>query len=287
VTALREATQSARHYLRLLDWIHCYLLPRSYVEIGIFEGKSFALALPSTNAIGVDPDPQLHYAIDPTARVFPETSDRFFERDVRGELLSGQPLDLAFIDGLHQFEYAFRDFINTERIASPGSVILIHDVYPPGAEVAAAVSEARLWAGDVWKVVAALKDRRRDLSVHTVAVEPTGLAVVTRLDPTSTVLSDNYDEIVAEFGRMRYDTFAAAPAQVLNLVDDCWETVMGLLPPPFRTADVRALRRQRALRLPPRVTNVPVEVERRIGQGRLGPPLRSIKASLRSLTKRS
>ena len=44
--------------------------------------------------------------------------------------LGGKTLDLAFIDGMHHFEFALRDFINVEKYCSADSIILIHDVYP-------------------------------------------------------------------------------------------------------------------------------------------------------------
>ena len=42
----------------------------------------------------------------------------------------------------------------------------------------------------------ALRRFRPDLSVVTADVEPTGLAIVTQLDPTNRMLFDRFDEIV-------------------------------------------------------------------------------------------
>ena len=38
--------------------------------------------------------------------------------------LGGLPIDLAIIDGMHQFEFALRDFINIEKHSSPQSTNL-------------------------------------------------------------------------------------------------------------------------------------------------------------------
>jgi hypothetical protein len=52
------------------------------------------------------------------------------------------------------------------------------------------------WAGDVWKVVLVLKRYRPDLKIRAFDSAPTGLVVVTGLDPASTALSNAYFDIV-------------------------------------------------------------------------------------------
>jgi len=117
-------------YLGVLARIHQHLKPRTYVEIGVEFGDSLRLALPGTIALGIDPQPRLTYAPPANLRIFIETSDEFFaRRDLRAEL-NGLPLDLAFIDGMHHFEYALRDFMNLERWCAPESTILIDDCFP-------------------------------------------------------------------------------------------------------------------------------------------------------------
>lgn len=99
-------------YFALLAQIHTHLRPRTYVEIGVFKGESLRLALSTTQAIGIDPEPRLMAPPGPTQRVFAETSDRFFATHDLAAELGGLPVDLAFIDGMHHFEFALRDFIN-------------------------------------------------------------------------------------------------------------------------------------------------------------------------------
>ena len=43
-------------------------------------------------------------------------------------------MDFAFIDGMHLFEFALRDFMNLERHCTPQSVIMVHDCYPTERE---------------------------------------------------------------------------------------------------------------------------------------------------------
>jgi hypothetical protein len=127
------------------------------------------------------------------------TSDEFFERyDLRTEL--GSPtLDLAFIDGLHEFKQVLKDFINIERYSCPGTVVLVHDCLPVARLVAAPVRATVFWCGDVWKIVPCLLKYRPDLNVRVVPARPSGLAIVTHLDPNSTLLHDRFEEIVSEY----------------------------------------------------------------------------------------
>jgi hypothetical protein len=55
-----------------------------------------------------------------------------------------------------------------------------------------------MWAGDVYKVATVLEQHRPDLTVIPLDTAPTGLLLVVGLDPTSTVLTDRYDAILAE-----------------------------------------------------------------------------------------
>ena len=87
--------------------------------------------------MGVDPQPLLG-ADDPLSRhVEVATSDAFFAGPRPRELFGGHPVDLAFIDGMHLFEFALRDFSNVEALAGPGTVIVLHDCLPPDAGTAA------------------------------------------------------------------------------------------------------------------------------------------------------
>jgi len=186
-------------YLEVLKKLHDLLQPATYLEIGVESGRTLALALPPTRAIGVDPAPQIVVRFIAETKVFKATSDEFFARvDVAAEF--GQPtIDLAFIDGLHLFEQSLRDFINVERHCGPRSVVLVHDCLPVDDVSAARERQAPFWTGDVWKTVAILKRWRPDLEIRTVATWPSGLAVITGLDPASRVLAEKYEEIVAQF----------------------------------------------------------------------------------------
>lgn len=155
--------------------LHEIIKPRTYLEIGVQYGHSLNLAKYSEVAIGIDPQPltQPHG----NQVLFSMTSDEYFR-----EHKSLQKVDFAFIDGMHLFEYAYRDFFNIERRSHPGTVVVFDDMLPRNQAEAAREQCPGDWAGDVWKVYYLLKDDRPDLKLIPVDTFPTGTLVVLGLD---------------------------------------------------------------------------------------------------------
>jgi hypothetical protein len=204
-------------YIEILAALLACLRPRTYLEIGVSSGKSIVLAGPQTLAIGVDPAPKIRFTLGPNVRIFQTASDAFFARqDVIG-LFGGLRVELAFIDGMHHFEFALRDFVSIERVAAPGSTVLLHDCYPLNRRTAERERSTVFWSGDCWRLIPALKKYRPDLAVNTIATAPTGLTVIRNLDPDSSVLSKCMEEIVAEFLAADYDMLGADKPGSLNL----------------------------------------------------------------------
>ncbi|MGN6475476.1 MAG: class I SAM-dependent methyltransferase, partial [Mycobacteriales bacterium] len=106
--------------------------------------------------------------------------------------------DLTFIDGMHLFEFALRDFINAERHSEPDGVIILDDMLPRSVAEAARNRYTDAWTGDVFRVATVLEQYRPDLTVVPIDTSPTGVVLVVGRDPTNTTLSDRYDEILAE-----------------------------------------------------------------------------------------
>ncbi|MGV7030315.1 class I SAM-dependent methyltransferase [Methylobacterium symbioticum] len=180
---------------------------RNYLEIGVHFGHALTRIACDT-AIGVDPDYVLQEDVTKEKRrtlLHRCTSDRFFaETDVRS--LIGGGIDLAFLDGLHLFEFLLRDFYNTEAVSDPNGLIVLHDCMPLNIEMTTRDPAAprtdpfkAMWTGDVWKIVPILKTYRPDLDVVLVDCPPTGLVCITGLDPSSRLLHDRYREIVRAF----------------------------------------------------------------------------------------
>jgi Methyltransferase domain len=236
-------------YLDLLDSIYQHLLPRTYVEIGVSTGRSMTRALPGTDCIGIDPEPKPRFPLGKRTRIFSLTSDDFFAAHDLGALFDGVPLDLAFIDGMHHFEFALRDFINLERASNRSTTVLVHDCLPIDEASAARQRSTNLWTGDIWRLILALRHCRPDLEVAVADSGPSGLGIIRNLDPSSTVLPDRYDEIVEQYLAIPYgDLDNGSMAEQLHRVPGDWPTVRGLLPSqPFRSDNLEKLKTERLL----------------------------------------
>ena len=109
----------------------------------------------------------------PGVKYFALTSDEFFKTVAPQVLADG--VDVVFIDGLHTFEQAYRDCMNSLQYLNPGGVILLHDCLPSSeAEAVPALSYEEawkingptwngFWVGDVWKAILVLRSQHADL----------------------------------------------------------------------------------------------------------------------------
>lgn len=206
--SLNSIELSGELYQGVLKRFHETLKPRTYFEVGTLSGDTLALA--SCRSVAVDPKFRLQADVvgsKPSCQLFQMTSDAFFEAHDPKTLL-GSRIDMAFLDGLHLFEFLLRDFMNTEKHCKKNSVIFLHDCVPydPYTTARSVADPIRnqsprrdWWAGDVWKIVPALKKHRADLSITVLDALPTGLVLISNLDPSNTKLDENYSSVVTEF----------------------------------------------------------------------------------------
>lgn len=185
------------HRHEFLRKLHAVYQPRTYHEIGVDDGRSLALSRVPT--VAVDPAFKVVSELRCDLHLVRTTSDEFFARERPFEHLGDTPVDLAFIDGMHLFEYVIRDFINVERHARPTSVIVFDDQLPRDAREASRERHTGMWTGDVYKIIPVLQRYRPDLRLALMNTTPTGVMAVFGADPSSTVLSDRYDEIMEQF----------------------------------------------------------------------------------------
>jgi len=184
-------------YLEFLTRVHALHEPDNYLEIGVRFGHSLALA--QCRAVGIDPAYMVEAELSGEVHLKRTTSDEYFTRPDALDPTEGQLFDLAFIDGMHLFEFGLRDFINTEEHSNPWSVVIFDDVLPRSVAEAARERHTGAWTGDVFPIIEVLRRYRPELVTILVDTQPTGLMFVLGLDPTNRTLRDNYDEIVQEF----------------------------------------------------------------------------------------
>jgi predicted O-methyltransferase YrrM len=212
------------NYTTVLEWIHRTLTPETYVEIGVRRGDSLRIAAAGTRAIGIDPDPDVAPPLPANARIFPVTSDEFFASHDLPEILESDHFSLAFIDGLHLFEQALRDFINLEQFSAPGSVIVLHDCIPLDRTTSDRTRTTEFYSGDVWKLALCLKEQRHDLRMVTIPTGPTGLCLVSRLDRQA-ASRERYDGWVNRYIGLDFDDYSMRVLQMPPVIPNTRDAV--------------------------------------------------------------
>ncbi len=225
--AWAEAAMPGPDYLEILTFMHKFLQPQSYVEIGVEFGTTLKLVSSQTKAVGIDPNPQVKGTLTDNISLYRQTSDDFFKSGELSSLLGG-PFALAFIDGLHIFEQVLRDFINLEKHASAKSLVVIHDCLPLDRRTASRTRTTQFWSGDVWKIVPCLKNERPELNIITIPAYPTGLCLISGLDSESQILEENYPAIVEQYLTLEYDN-TVDKAACFSLIANDWPCIKDYL----------------------------------------------------------
>ena len=199
-------------YSKFMERLHQSLLFDWYLEVGCRSGRVISGVRGKTIAV----DPFFRVDTDvigskPSLHVFQQTSDDFFASGFL-EAMNIQ-LGLSFLDGMHLFEYLLRDIIGAERASHPHGVIALHDCFPFNFEMTTRDLNnlpKGPWTGDVWKIIPILREYRPDLKITALDAVPTGLVLLSGLDPNSTVLSDAYGDIVKRYFAETLESFGVA-----------------------------------------------------------------------------
>lgn len=159
------------HLHEFLAHVHDIVKPAIYLEVGVQHGTSLNLAHAANVAIGVDPQPQVSESGNQV--IHPMPSDDFFST-----ITVSVPIDFGFIDGLHHYEQALRDFLNIETYCHSKSVVILDDVLPRNQGEASRTMCPGDWTGDVWKATHVLMRYRPELRIFEVDTQPTGTLLV-------------------------------------------------------------------------------------------------------------
>jgi hypothetical protein len=158
--------QEDHHLVKNLQAIMRFTDFKRYLEIGVHSGNSL-IANPVPFRVGVDPNPRFdpRTCETPDLQLYEMTSDEYFIHYKHDE-----PFDIIYIDGLHRFEQAMRDFTNSLSVAHEKTLWVIDDTVPSDLYSALLTQEEavalrqqdtgiyhRAWHGDVFKFVFALQ----------------------------------------------------------------------------------------------------------------------------------
>lgn len=151
---------------RRINALATALSAENYLEIGVNAGRTFR-KIKIRKRDGVDPNFRFDTAMtsNEVTRLHPMTSDEFFMSG-----LAQPTYDIIFIDGLHIFEQAFRDFVSCLSVCHVRSVIVIDDTMP--SDIFSALRDSKeavrlrsrngtpskAWHGDVYKLIFAIHD---------------------------------------------------------------------------------------------------------------------------------
>lgn len=197
----------------------------NYLEIGVFNGRVF-FRVKSTFKVAVDPSFAFDtlrklgkFFINPFNifnRFIEKKSDDFFAQDA-ATVFASRKIQLALIDGMHEYHYALRDVENTLKYLTDDGVIIMHDCNPLTAEEAGTFEEWKAkdfkgqWNGDVWKTIVHLRTFRDDIDVFVLNCDQ-GLGIVTKRKPESRLSFTQ-----AQIDQFTYEDFDKNRASWINL----------------------------------------------------------------------
>lgn len=171
---------------------------KKYLEIGVNTpaqpGFNFT-SIETPIKHGVDP------AVDTT---FKMTSDVFFEDHIP------MKYDIVFVDGLHVFDQAYRDIVNSLTWLEDNGSIVVHDTNPTTEITQRPERASNVWHGDVWKAILKLRTEHPDIEIYTIDADE-GCAIIKKGTQKLFQIPEGVDGYT-------FDFFDKNRKEILNLI---------------------------------------------------------------------
>jgi len=196
---------------------------KTYIEIGVREGIVFE-KVNCDLKIGIDPCPPYKQEFSEKERYVNSESDEFFNGSEPPFILK-EGIDVAFIDGLHEYEQVVRDVKHCLKYLNTDGFIVVHDCNPAKEVYSTkgySYDEARKnaeclglewegpWNGDVWKAIAELR-KRDDIQIFVLCCDY-GLGIITK-----STNNDILQYSIEDIQKMDYKNFDKNRRKILNL----------------------------------------------------------------------
>lgn len=172
---------------------------KTYLEIGV---NTEAQPGYSHNSINVE----IKHGVDPNVdTTYKMTSDEFFENHINTKY------DIVFVDGLHIFEQAYRDIVNSLKWLNDNGTIVVHDCNPTKEITQRRERASSVWHGDVWKAILKLRMEEPNITIYTI-----------NADEGCTIIQKGHQELltttIPEKDIYTFDFFKNNKQDILHLI---------------------------------------------------------------------
>jgi hypothetical protein len=99
---------------------------------------------------------------------------------------------------------------------NPNGIIVVDDVFPNHPLQASRTRQSQVWTGDVWRFATLLAEKRPDLRLTWLDTAPTGLLLISRLNPKSRALWGDYNKVMR---RLNDEAESEVPKRILDRED--------------------------------------------------------------------
>ena len=168
---------------------------QSYLEIGCFDNSTFS-KIKINHKIGIDPNSGGNKKM---------TSDEFFSQN-------SEKFDCIFIDGLHIYEQARQDILNSVKFLKTDGIIILHDCLPNKIWNQIVPQIYGHWNGDVWKAIVEARTLN-DLDTYT-CIADNGLGIIFKRKNRNPLVLKNKN-----FKNLKYKDYYVNHKLYMNLVE--------------------------------------------------------------------